>query len=97
MMSTLTRNVVMVCSLAVLCAALIGCSSSGDDNSADLQRQLDMEKAARMMTEDQLADLQEQVEMLMGRADISPEDLASLKTQSLFLNTSLFYIALPTH
>ena len=68
MMSTLTRNVVMVCSLAVLCAALIGCSSSGDDNSADLQRQLDMEKAARMMTEDQLADLQEQVEMLMGRA-----------------------------
>ena len=81
MMSTLTRNVVMVCSLAVLCAALIGCSSSGDDNSADLQRQLDMEKAARMMTEDQLADLQEQVEMLMGRADISPEDLASLRTQ----------------
>ena len=54
MMSTLTRNVVMVCSLAVLCATLVGCSSSGDDNSADLQRQLDMEKAARMMTEEQL-------------------------------------------
>ena len=51
MMSTLTRNIVMVCSLAVLCAALVGCSSSGDDNSADLQRQLDMEKTARMMAE----------------------------------------------
>ena len=58
MMSTLTRNVVMVCLLAVLCAALVGCSSSGDDNSADLQRQLDMEKAARMTAEDQLADAQ---------------------------------------
>ena len=41
MMSILTRNVVMVCSLAVLCAALVGCSSD-DDKSADLQRQLDM-------------------------------------------------------
>ena len=41
MMSILTRNVVMVYSLAVLCAALVGCSSD-DDKSADLQRQLDM-------------------------------------------------------
>ena len=33
MMSTLTRNVMMVCSLAVLCAVLVGCSSNDDKDS----------------------------------------------------------------
>ena len=60
---------------------MIGCSSSGDGISADLQRQLDMVTAARMMAEDELADLRAQVETLMGRADISPEDLADLRAQ----------------
>ena len=78
MMSTLIRNVVIVCSLAVVCAALVGCSSSDDDRSAELQQQLDMR--ADISPED-LADLRAQVEELMGRADISTEDLAALRTQ----------------
>ena len=71
---TLTRNVVMACSIVALCALVVGCSGSGDDTSADLQRQLDM-------ANDQLAGLQTQVEELMGRGDISPEDLAMLQAQ----------------
>ena len=84
MMSKLNRNtanIMMVCSLAVVGAAMIGCSSSGDGNSADMRRQLDVETAARMMAEDELADLRAQVETLMGRADISLADLADLRTQ----------------
>ena len=96
MMSTLTRNVVMVCLLAVLCATLVGCLSSGDDNSADLQRQLDMEKAARMMTKEQLADLREQSTGLQGQLDMekaarmmTKEQLADLREQSTGLQGQL--------
>ena len=81
MASTLIRNVVMVCSVAALCAALVGCSSSDDGKAAELEKQLDMAEAARMTAEDQLADLRTQVEMLMGRADISPADIADLRAQ----------------
>ena len=56
MTSTLIRNVV-VCALAMLCAALVGCSSD-DGKSADLQRQLDMR--AEISPED-LAELQKEL------------------------------------
>ena len=51
MTATLSRKDLLVCSVAVLCVAVIGCSSSDDSKSADLERQLDMEKAARMTAE----------------------------------------------
>ena len=81
MVSTHTRNVAMVFSLAVFCAALIGCSSSDDGRVAELEGQLDMTEAARMTAEEQVAMLRAQVETLMGRADITPEDVAALRTQ----------------
>ena len=52
MMLALTRNAVLVWSIAALCAALMGCSSSGDGDSGDLQRQLDMAQAALAAAED---------------------------------------------
>ena len=61
-----------------IAAFLAGCSSSDDNGSADLQRQLDMR--ADISPED-IAALRAQVEELMGRADISPEDLAALRSQ----------------
>ena len=61
-----------------IAAFLAGCSSSDDNGSADLQRQLDMR--ADISPED-LAALRAQVEALMGRADISPEDLAGLRAR----------------
>ena len=51
MMSTRIRNVAIVFSLAVLCAALIGCSSSNDGRVAELEEQLDMAETARMTAE----------------------------------------------
>lgn len=81
MMSTLMRNAVMICLMAVFCAVVIGCSSSDNGRVAELEGQLDMAEAARMTAEDQLAALRTQIETLMGRADISPEDLATLRTQ----------------
>ena len=48
-MNMRAKYFLLVVGIAALTAA--GCSSSGDDNSADLERQLDMEKAARMMAE----------------------------------------------
>ena len=51
MTATLFRKAMLMCSVAVLCAALIGCSSSDDGKSAELERQLDVEKAARMAAE----------------------------------------------
>ena len=71
MVPILTRNVMMICLLIALSMALVGCSGSDDDMSADLQNQLDT-------ANDQLAMLQAQVEELMARADISPQDLAML-------------------
>ena len=47
MASTLIRNVVMVCSVAALCAALLGCSSSNDGRMAELEKDLDMAEAVR--------------------------------------------------
>ena len=70
-----TKYFLMVLGIA---AFLVGCSSSDDGRSADLQRQLDMR--ADISPED-LADLRAQVETLTGRADISPEDLAGLRAQ----------------
>ena len=70
-----TKYFLMVVGIA---AFLVGCSSSDDGRSADLQRQLDMR--ADISPED-LADLRAQIETLMGRADISPEDLAGLRAQ----------------
>lgn len=67
----------LICSAVVLCALLIGCSSSGgsgDSTSAGLQEQLDM-------ANDQVASLRAQIEELQGRADITPVDLASLHLQ----------------
>jgi hypothetical protein len=74
MVPILTRNVMMICLLIALSMALVGCSGSDDDMSADLQNQLDT-------ANDQLAMLQAQVEELMARADISPQDLAMLQAQ----------------
>ena len=51
MTATLSRKALLVCSVAVFCAAVIGCSSSDDGKVAELERQLDMEKAARMTVE----------------------------------------------
>ena len=51
MTATLSRKALLVCSVAVFCAALIGCSSSDDGKVSELERQLDMEKAARMTVE----------------------------------------------
>ena len=68
-----TRYFLMVLGVAAL---LAGCSSSDDNGSADLQRQLDMR--ADISPED-LAALRAQVEELKGRADVSPEDLAGLR------------------
>ena len=61
-----------------IAAFLAGCSSSDDNGSADLQRQLDMRAD---ISPDHLADLRAQIETLMGRADISPADLADLRAQ----------------
>ena len=52
MKQKLTRNVVLVWSIAALCAALTGCSSSGDGDSGALERQLDMAQAALTAAED---------------------------------------------
>ena len=49
----------MVCSLAILCVAVAGCSSSDDDKSAELQRQLDMR--ADISPED-IAEIEEELE-----------------------------------
>lgn len=78
MMLTRIRNVMVICSMVALCAALVGCSSSDDGRVADLEEQLNMR--ADISPED-LAELQAQIETLMGRADISSEDLAALRTQ----------------
>ena len=51
MMLIRTRNAMVICSVVALCAALVGCSSSDDGKVADLERQLDMAKAARMTAE----------------------------------------------
>ena len=51
MMRMLARNVMVVCSLAVFCLAVMGCSSSDDGKLAELERQLDVEEAARMTAE----------------------------------------------
>ena len=60
----------LVVGIAALTA--VGCSSSGDDNSADLERQLDMEKAARMMAEqerDAAEDAPTDVRVALAAAD----------------------------
>ena len=51
MMATGIRNVAMLFSLVVLCAALIGCSSSDDGRVAELEEQLNMAEVARMTAE----------------------------------------------
>ena len=66
MTSTFTHNVTAVCAIVCL-AALVGCSSSEDDRSAELQRQLDMR--ANISPGD-LGALQAQIESLMGRGDL---------------------------
>ena len=76
MMSILTRNVVMAYSLAVLCAALVGCSSD-NDKSADLQRQLDMR--ADISPED-LAEIEEELEKFR-MAQMVPEQDAMMRQQ----------------
>ena len=44
------RNIVMVCSVVVFCAAVMGCSSSGDGTSADVTVEMPPEE---MPTEEQ--------------------------------------------
>ena len=78
MMLTRTRNVMVICSVVALSAALVGCSSSDDGRVADLEEQLNMRAD---ITPADLAALRAQVETLTGRADISPQDLAALRTQ----------------
>lgn len=78
MMLTRTRNVMVICSVVALCAALVGCSSSDDGRVADLEEQLNMRAD---ITPADLAALRAQVETLTGRADISPQDLATLRAQ----------------
>ena len=51
MTATLSRKALLVCSVAVFCAAVIGCSSSDDGKVSELERQLDMGKAARITAE----------------------------------------------
>jgi hypothetical protein len=69
MMPILTRNLVTVCSVVALCAAVVGCSSSGDDDSADLERQLDMALAAQM-TAEQERDAAQDAQMMAEQAAI---------------------------
>ena len=52
MTATLSRKALLVCSVAMLCAALIGCSSSDDGKVAELERQLNMTQAAQMTAEE---------------------------------------------
>ena len=75
---TMTIRVTYVLMVLGVAAFLAGCSSSDDNGSADLQRQLDMR--ADISPED-LAALRAQVEELTGRADISPEALAAVEEE----------------
>ena len=52
MKQTPTRNIVLILSVTALCAALVGCSSSGDGDSGELEQQLDMAQAALATAED---------------------------------------------
>ena len=44
-------NIAVICSVVVFCVVLIGCSSDDNGKLAELERQLDMEEAARMKAE----------------------------------------------
>ena len=83
MKHTLTRNVVLVWSIAALCAALIGCSS-GDDDSGDLERQLDMAQAALAAAEDaQMMVGQERDDALDAQMTAEGERDAALAAQGM--------------
>ena len=81
MVFTLPSKTAMVFSVVACCAALIGCSSSDDGKSAELERQLDVEKAALMTAQEEVAALRAQVQALMGRPDITPQALQDLRDQ----------------
>ena len=79
MIPTLTRNVMMVCSLAVLCMAVVGCSSSGDGRAADLQKQLDFAREQAERTQGIVEDLEAAIETGAEAADMTAAELERAK------------------
>ena len=81
MLSPPPRNIVMVCSVVVFCVAVMGCSSSDDGKTRELEGQLDMANQAEAQAQELIASLRMQIEELAQRADITPDAVAALQSQ----------------
>ena len=81
MMLSRPRNIVMVCSVVVFCAAVMGCSSSDDGKTRELEGQLDMANQAGAEAQELIASLRLQIEELAQRADLTPDAVAALQSQ----------------
>ena len=71
----------MVCSVVVFCVAVMGCSSSDDGKTRELEGQLDMANQAEAQAQELIASLRMQIEELAQRADITPDAVAALQSQ----------------
>ena len=81
MMLSRPRNIVMVCSVVVFCVAVMGCSSSDDGKTRELEGQLDMANQAGAEAQELIASLRMQIEELAQRANITPDAVAALQSQ----------------
>ena len=81
MMLSRPRNIVMVCSVVVFCVAVMGCSSSDDGKTRELEGQLDMANQAEAQAQELIASLRLQIEELAQRADITPDAVQELRDQ----------------
>ena len=81
MMLSRPRNIVMVCSVVVFCVAVMGCSSSDDGKTRELEGQLDMANQAGAEAQELIASLRLQIEELAQRADLTPDAVAALQSQ----------------
>ena len=81
MMLSRPRNIVMVCSVVVFCVAVMGCSSSDDGKTRELEGQLDMANQAEAEAQELIASLRLQIEELAQRANITPDAVAALQSQ----------------
>ena len=81
MMLSRPRNIVMVCSVVVFCVAVMGCTSSDDGKTRELEGQLDMANQAGAEAQELIASLRLQIEELAQRADITPDAVAALQSQ----------------
>ena len=71
----------MVCSVVVFCVAVMGCSSSDDGKTRELEGQLDMANQAGAEAQELIASLRLQIEKLAQRADLTPDAVAALQSQ----------------